>query len=71
MKMESFFTGPTDEDTTIHLDLSVKTTKFIHSILVDCYDDSSYGKSSNELVDAIMYLETSIKNSSIEKETNA
>jgi hypothetical protein len=71
MKMESFFTGPTDEDTTIHLDLSVKTTKFIHSILVDCYDDSSYGKSSNELVDAIMCLETSIKNSSIEKETNA
>jgi hypothetical protein len=65
--MESFFTGPADEDTTIHLDLSVKTTKFIHSILVDCYDDASYGKSSNELADTIMYLETSIKNSSREK----
>jgi hypothetical protein len=67
MKMESFFTGPTDEETTIHLELSLKTTKFIHGILVDCYDDSSYGKTSEELADTILYLENHIKNSSREK----
>ncbi|QHT65313.1 hypothetical protein GXP67_00800 [Rhodocytophaga rosea] len=70
MKMESFFTGPTDEDTTVHLDLSLKTTKFIHSILVDCYDDSSYDKTSNELADIITQLEINIKNSSIENTAN-
>lgn len=64
MKMESFFTGPSDEDTTVHLDLSLKATKFIHSILVDCYEDSSYGKTSDELTATISYLESCIKSSS-------
>ena len=71
MKMESFFTGPSDEDTTVHMDLSLKTTKFIHGILVDCYDDSSYGTPSDELATTITYLETCIVNSLREKETSA
>ncbi len=71
MKMESFFTGPNDEDTSVHMDLSLKTTKFIHGILVDCYDDSSYGKTSDELAAAIAYMETCIVNSLREKEANA
>jgi hypothetical protein len=69
--MESFFTGPTDEDTTVHLDLSLKTIKFIHGILVDCYDDSSYGKTSDELATTITYLESCIKHSLQEKDANA
>ena len=70
MKMESFFTGPTDEDTTVHLDLSLKTTKFIHGILVDGYDNASYGKTSDELAETITYLENCIKNSSREMNAN-
>jgi hypothetical protein len=64
MKMESFFTGPADEDTIMQLDLSMKTTKFIHSILVDCYEDSAYDKMSDELTATITYLEICIKNRS-------
>ncbi|MFC5537686.1 hypothetical protein ACFPQ1_25440 [Rhodocytophaga aerolata] len=62
--METFFTGPADEDTIVHLDLSMKTTKFIHSILVECYEEASYDKASDELTAIISYLETCIRNRS-------
>lgn len=68
--MESFFTGPADEDTTVHLEMSLKTAKFIHSTLIDCYDDPSYGKASDDLADTIMYLENIIKHSLPDKDVN-
>jgi hypothetical protein len=69
MKMESFFNGPADEDTSVQIQLSLKTLKFMHATLVECYDDESDGKSSGELSDTIIYLETIIKNALTEHNT--
>ncbi len=68
MKMESFFIGPTDEDITVHLDISMNKLKFIHGTLVDCFEEQSYGKASSELTNTIHYLETMIKHTLIEKD---
>jgi hypothetical protein len=59
MKQESFFIGPSDEDITVQMDLSLKDTKLIYGILVDCFHKKQY--SARELQDIMLNLNKIIK----------
>lgn len=61
MKAESFFIGPSDEDTLVNLPINLAELKYIHGILVDCYaSDSKQGAASTQLEHMVLYLKSII-----------
>lgn len=71
MKAESFFVGPKDEDITVNLTMSLVDLKYMHGILVDCYNQQPNARVSKQLENVIMFLDTEIKKTLIEEDKNS
>jgi hypothetical protein len=63
MKAESFFIGPYDEDIQVDLTMSLSELKYVHGILVDCFNqDLDNGINSRQMERIITRINSVITN---------
>ncbi len=68
MKIESFFIGPYDEDVQVELTMSLSDLKYVHGILVDCYNQDLENGLTSKQMEKLMLRINSIIRSKLEAE---